>query len=93
MTEDQLKKKREIFEARKGTTHWPVFSELHHWSNVSFLANFSPQNMNIVPAEIANNPRAIPRRPDGSPDVANRDRPFHEPRITPAVLRLVGIGA
>jgi hypothetical protein len=24
MTEEELRTKREIFEARKGTTHWPV---------------------------------------------------------------------
>ena len=36
---------------------------------------------------------AVPRRPDGSPDQANRTRPFLEPEETPDVLRLVGVRA
>ncbi|CZT15192.1 uncharacterized protein RCC_01073 [Ramularia collo-cygni] len=73
MSEPELEKKKEIFKARKGTTHWP--------------------NMNIVPADKEGYFYATPRRPDDSADVADRDRPFHEPAVTPAVLKLAGWAA
>lgn len=47
---------------------------------------------NVVPVDRGNQ-YSIPRRPDGSPDHANRTRPFEEPEETPAVLRLVGVRA
>lgn len=73
MTEEELRRKKEVFDARKGTTHWP--------------------NMNVVPADRPNYHYAKPRRPDDSLDPANRTRPFHEPDVTPEVLRLVGARA
>lgn len=50
------------------------------------------QQQNVVPVD-RNDSNAVPRRPDGSPDQANRTRPFLEPEETPAVLRLVGVRA
>lgn len=47
---------------------------------------------NVVPVDRKDR-NAVPRRPDGSPDQANRTRPFLEPEETPAVLRLVGVRA
>ncbi|KAK7734774.1 hypothetical protein SLS63_004194 [Diaporthe eres] len=47
---------------------------------------------NVVPVDRKNS-NALPLRPDGSPDHANRTRPFLEPEETPAVLRLVGVRA
>lgn len=29
MTDEELQKKREVFEARKGTTHWPVLMMIY----------------------------------------------------------------
>lgn len=46
---------------------------------------------NVVPVDRPNNHYAVPRRPDDTPDPANRVRPFVEPEETPAVLRLVGV--
>lgn len=51
-----------------------------------------PHN-NTVPADRPGYRMAIPRRPDGSVDPANRTRPFKEPEETPEVLRLVGVRA
>lgn len=52
----------------------------------------SHQQQNVVPVDRkASN--AVPRRPDGSPDLANRTRPFLEPEETPDILRLVGVRA
>ncbi|KAJ0107200.1 hypothetical protein J7T55_007570 [Diaporthe amygdali] len=45
---------------------------------------------NVVPVDRKDS-NAVPRRPDGTPDPANRTRPFLEPEETPAVLRLVGV--
>ncbi|KKY37934.1 putative phytanoyldioxygenase [Diaporthe ampelina] len=47
---------------------------------------------NVVPVDRKDR-NAVPRRPDGSPDQANRTRPFLEPEETPDVLRLVGVRA
>jgi ectoine hydroxylase-related dioxygenase (phytanoyl-CoA dioxygenase family) len=47
--------------------------------------------MNTVPADRPGYRLAIPRRPDGSIDTANRTRPFKEPEATPEVLKLVGV--
>lgn len=49
--------------------------------------------MNIVPADRPGYRFALPRRPDGSVDPANRTRPFKEPEETLEVLRLVGVRA
>lgn len=46
----------------------------------------------MVPVD-RGNVYSVPRRPDGSPDEADRTRPFEEPEETPAVLRLVGVRA
>jgi hypothetical protein len=48
--------------------------------------------MNIVPVD-REGFYARPRRPDNTVDVADRDRPFNEPEVTPAVLKLVGAAA
>lgn len=50
------------------------------------------QQQNVVPVDRGDS-NAVPRRPDGSPDQANRTRPFLEPEETPTVLRLVGVRA
>ncbi|KAK4958273.1 hypothetical protein LTR10_004699 [Elasticomyces elasticus] len=71
-TEQELQRKLEVFQERKGTTHWP--------------------NMSVIPAD-GTKKEALPRRPDGSVDPANRYRPFHEPEETPVVMRLVGVRA
>lgn len=71
MSEDELARKREVFNARKGTTHWP--------------------HQNRIPAERENYAGAKARRPDGSLDPHDRDRPFVEPEETATVLRLVGV--
>ena len=47
--------------------------------------------MNIVPTDKEDYHNAKPRRPDDSLDPADRTRPFHEPEVTPEVLRLVGV--
>ncbi|KUI66788.1 hypothetical protein VM1G_02266 [Cytospora mali] len=47
---------------------------------------------NVVPGERTTK-QAVPRRPDGTEDPANRARPFVEPEETPTVLKLVGIRA
>ncbi|ORY60782.1 uncharacterized protein BCR38DRAFT_374424 [Pseudomassariella vexata] len=70
LSEAGLARKFEIFQSRKGTTHWP--------------------HENVVPADRPNYFNAIPRRPDGSVDPANRTRPFQEPEETALVMRLVG---
>lgn len=51
----------------------------------------SDQQQNVVPADRPDNHQAVPRRPDGTEDAANRARPYVEPEETPAVLRLVGV--
>lgn len=91
MTEEELEKKREIFEQRKGTTHWPV--SVWCLDRDAWLAHTDivSKNMNIVPADKVDYYDAKPRRPDGSLDPADRTRPFHEPEVTPEVLRLVGV--
>lgn len=89
MTVDGLERKKEIFKQRKGTTHWPVSS----WSlrcGFQILADVK-QQQNVVPVDRPNSLLAVPRRPDGSVDPANRTRPFVEPEETPVVLKLVGI--
>ncbi|KAJ4417683.1 hypothetical protein N0V82_006044 [Gnomoniopsis sp. IMI 355080] len=48
---------------------------------------------NVVPVDRPNYHLAIPRRPDDTPDPANRDRPFVEPEETSAILKLAGFGA
>lgn len=87
MKDEALQRKRDIFEARKGTTHWPVCI-IRFLSFMSLLTSSRRQNMNIVPADSVR-----PTRPDDSTDVADRNRPFHEPLVTPAVLKLVGAAA
>lgn len=39
MTEEDLQTKREIFEARKGTTHWPVRDDHNLASRLIVLAD------------------------------------------------------
>jgi hypothetical protein len=73
MSEKDLQTKVDVFNKRKGTTHWP--------------------QQNRIPVERQNYPEAKARRPDGSLDPNDRDRPFVEPKETPEVLRLVGIRA
>ena len=50
------------------------------------------QQQNVVPVD-RGDANSVARRPDGSPDQADRTRPFEEPEETPAVLRLVGVRA
>ncbi|KAK1056849.1 hypothetical protein LTR74_014593 [Friedmanniomyces endolithicus] len=69
-SEGELARKLEVFQARKGSTHWP--------------------NMNVIPADGTKHD-ALPCRPNGSVDPANRLRPFIEPEETPTVMRLVGV--
>jgi len=91
-SEEELQRKLEVFQQRKGTTHWPVSAV-----GISLTANEADvptlQNMNVIPADRTDYHYALPRRPDDSVDPANRDRPFHEPEETPTVMRLVGVRA
>ncbi|WWD19454.1 hypothetical protein CI109_103914 [Kwoniella shandongensis] len=48
-------------------------------------------NMNRIPAERPGYHNALPRRPDGTLDPANRTRPRKEPEETPIVLKLAGL--
>ncbi|OXH42290.1 hypothetical protein J008_00054 [Cryptococcus neoformans] len=49
--------------------------------------------LNRIPAERPGYYNALPRRPDGALDPANRTRPRKEPEETPVVLNAVGIRA
>jgi hypothetical protein len=49
-------------------------------------------NMNIIPTD-EDNDYAVPKRPDGSVDPANREVPFVDFVETSAVLQLVGVRA
>ncbi|KIR55925.1 hypothetical protein I315_01807 [Cryptococcus gattii Ru294] len=49
--------------------------------------------LNRIPAERPGYHNALPRRPDGTLDAANRTRPRKEPDETPTVLHAVGIRA
>ena len=91
MSDQELAKKKEIFDARKGTTHWPVSIEA--CCRYTKADSVPPQNMNLVPAERPNYHHAPPRRPDDSIDPADRTRPVTEPEENPKVLRLVGVRA
>lgn len=46
---------------------------------------------NVIPSDRVDYYDHVPRRPDGTPDAANRVRPVIEPKETPEVLALVGI--
>ncbi|WVQ82428.1 hypothetical protein IAT38_004556 [Cryptococcus sp. DSM 104549] len=73
MSSDELSKKVQVFNDRKGTTHFPY--------------------MNRIPAERPGYYNALPRRPDGTLDAANRTRPRKEPVETPLVLKAAGVRA
>ncbi|BEI92616.1 uncharacterized protein CcaverHIS019_0502440 [Cutaneotrichosporon cavernicola] len=47
--------------------------------------------MNVIPAR--RKVGGIPTRPDGTPDPADRQRPLHDVKETPEVMRLVGVRA
>lgn len=51
------------------------------------------QYLNRIPAERPGYHNALPRRPDGTLDPANRTRPRKEPEETHIVLNAVGIRA
>lgn len=89
---DGLARKLEVFRERKSTTHFPVsFTTLSELvASICITDLWVDQQQNVVPVD-RNDRNAVPRRPDGSPDPANRTRPFLEPEETPAVLRLVGV--
>lgn len=94
MSDEDLARKTEVFKARKGTTHWPV-KATPFWCKIGMVADgiFSQQQLNVVPADRAGYHYAVPRRPNDTPDAANRTRPFTEPEETETVLRLVGLRA
>lgn len=92
MDDEELARKWNIFQARKSTTHWPVSVQFHPGpGKLTDTQEFQQQN--VVPADMTNNHFAIPRRPDDSPDPANRTRPFVEPQETPMMLKLAGFRA
>lgn len=94
MSDEDLARKLQIFQDRKGTTHWPVrISSLSPVSNLKNANTQDLQQQNVVPVDRPNNKFAVPRRPDDTPDPANRTRPFVEPEETPVVLKLVGVRA
>lgn len=102
MSPAELAKKVEVFKGRKGTTHFPVsFIPVISGSAASVTRLDGDeltlacllQYLNRIPAERPGYHNALPRRPDGTLDAANRTRPRKEPDETPTVLNAVGIRA